>query len=49
MLRYSIDKSQALVKYEGSKPRFLYGKTTYTHSQIKTEMAKEAWKTTEEE
>ena len=49
MLRYSIDKSQALVKYEGSKPRFLYGKTTYTHSQIKTEMAKEAWTTTEEE
>ena len=49
MLRYSIDKSQALVKYEGSKPRFLYGKTTYTHSQIRTEMAKEAWATTEEE
>ena len=49
MLRYSIDKSQALVKYEGSKPRFLYGKTTYTHSQIKKEMAKEAWTITEEE
>jgi hypothetical protein len=49
MLRYSIDKSQALVKYEGNKPRCLYGKTTYTHSQIKTEMAKEAWTTIIEE
>ena len=34
MLRYSIDDSKAIVKYDGSKPTFLYGKTAYTHSQI---------------
>jgi hypothetical protein len=43
MLRYNIDKSEALVKYTGNKPRFLYGKDTYTHQQILTELAKEAW------
>tara|TARA_R110000851_G_scaffold315850_1_gene478627 strand:- start:223 stop:456 length:234 start_codon:yes stop_codon:yes gene_type:complete len=47
MLRYSIDGSKALVKYDGEQPSFLNGKTTYTHSEIKVEMAKSDW-TTEE-
>ena len=34
MLRYSNDNSKAIIKYNGSKPSFLTGKTTYTHSQI---------------
>ena len=34
MLRYSTDNSKAVVKYDGDKPSFLTGKTTYTHSQI---------------
>ena len=43
MLRYSIDKSKALVKYNGEQPSFLNGKTTYTHDEIKVEMAKSEW------
>ena len=34
MLRYSNDNSKAIIKYDGYKPSFLTGKTTYTHSQI---------------
>ena len=33
-LRYSNDESKTFVKYEGSQPSFLSGKTEYTHSQI---------------
>ena len=47
MLRYSVDGSKALVKYISDQPSFLNGKTTYTHSEIKVEMAKSDW-TTEE-
>tara|TARA_B100001093_G_scaffold75574_1_gene66408 strand:+ start:5965 stop:6198 length:234 start_codon:yes stop_codon:yes gene_type:complete len=43
MLRYSVDGSKALVKYNGDQPSFLNGKTTYTHSEIKVEMAKSDW------
>ena len=43
MLRYSIDGSKALVKYSGEQPSFLNGKTTYTHDEIKVEMAKSEW------
>tara|TARA_R110002020_G_scaffold6149_8_gene25779 strand:- start:65 stop:289 length:225 start_codon:yes stop_codon:yes gene_type:complete len=42
-LRYSLDDSQTFVKYEGAKPRFLYGKDTYTHSQILEILAGEEW------
>ena len=45
MLRYSINKSKALVKYNGEQPSFLNGKTTYTHDEIKVEMAKSEWYT----
>ena len=34
MLRYSVDKSKAVVKYKDEQPSFLNGKTTYTHSEI---------------
>ena len=33
-LRYSVDGSKTFVKYDGSQPSFLSGKTEYTHSQI---------------
>ena len=46
-LRYSVDDSQTFVKYEGSKPRFLYGKDTYTHSQMLTILDGEDWTPTE--
>ena len=42
-LRYSLDGTQTFVKYEGSKPSFLDGKETYTHSQILEILAGEDW------
>ena len=33
-LRYSVDETKTLVKFEGSTPSFLDGKTQYTHSEI---------------
>ena len=33
-LRYSNDGSKTFVKYEGSQPSFLAGKTEYSHSEI---------------
>lgn len=42
-LRYSLDNSQTFVKYEGAKPRFLYGKDTYTHSEILAILATDEW------
>ena len=48
MLRYSIDGSKALVKYSSEQPSFLNGKTTYTHDEIKVDMAKSDWYTEEE-
>jgi len=42
-LRYNDDDSKTFVKYEGSQPSFLDGKTTYTHAEILTELAKEEW------
>jgi len=43
MLRYSLDDSKAVVKYDGDQPSFLNGKTTYTHQEILVEMAKSTW------
>ena len=43
MLRYTLDGTQAVVKYKGDQPSFLNGKTTYTHQEILTEMVKSAW------
>ena len=42
-LRYSLDGSKTIVKYEGSQPSFLSGKTELNHSQILTEIAKDEW------
>ena len=33
-LRYSNDGNKTFVKYEGSQPSFLSGKTEYTHSEM---------------
>jgi len=48
MLRYSLDGTKGLVKYDGDQPSFLNGKTTYTHEEIRTEMAKSDWSSNEE-
>ena len=42
-LRYNADEDQTFVKYKGAKPNFLYGKTTYTHTQILAILATSAW------
>jgi hypothetical protein len=42
-LRYSNDDSQTFVKFEGSTPSFLSGKTQYSHSEILTVLAGEDW------
>ena len=42
-LRWNNDGTKTFVKYEGNKPRFLYGQDTLTHAQIKTELAKSEW------
>ena len=42
-LRYNNDNSKTFVKYEGSQPSFLNGKTTYTHTEILAELEKEDW------
>ena len=47
-LRYNKDGSKALLKYDGDQPSFLNGKTTYTHEEIRTEMAKSDWSSNEE-
>ena len=42
-LRYSVDGSQTFVKFEGSTPSFLEGKTQYDHSEILTILAGPEW------
>jgi len=42
-LRYSLDDSKTFVKFEGSTPSFLNGKTQYSHSEILTVLAGEDW------
>ena len=42
-LRYSNDDSQTFVKFDGDTPSFLNGKTSYTHSEIRTILAGEDW------
>ena len=33
-LRYSVDGTKAIVKFKGTTPDFLDGKTKYTHEEI---------------
>ena len=42
-LRYNAQGDQTFVKYEGAKPRCLYGKDTLSHSAMLTVLAGEAW------
>lgn len=48
-LRYNLAGDQTFVKYEGPKPRCLYGKDTLSHSAMLTVLSGEAWTSTEEE
>jgi hypothetical protein len=43
MLRYSLDGAKTFVKYEGTQPFFLLGKTEYTHSEILNILSGPEW------
>jgi uncharacterized protein YllA (UPF0747 family) len=42
-LSYSVDGSKFLVKYEGTQPFFLLGKTEYTHEEILSILSGPEW------
>ena len=42
-LRKTTDNSKAILKWDGDTPAVFDGMTTYTHSEIKTELAKSEW------
>ena len=42
-LRYNVEGDETFVKYEGPKPRCLYGKDTLSHSAMLTVLSGEAW------
>lgn len=42
-LRYNVAGDETFVKYEGPKPRCLYGKDTLSHSAMLTVLQGEAW------
>ena len=42
-LRKSLDNSKAILKWDGDTPSVFDGMTTYTHSEILTELAKSEW------
>ena len=42
-LRKTIDGTKAILKWDGDTPSCFDGLTTYTHSEILTELAKSEW------
>ena len=42
-LRKTLDNSKAILKWDGDTPSVFDGMTTYSHSEILTELAKSAW------
>jgi hypothetical protein len=48
-LRYNVQGDETFVKYEGPKPRCLYGKDTLSHSAMLTVLKGEAWTAPTEE
>ena len=46
-LRKTNDGSKAILKWEGDTPSCFDGMTTYTHSEIRTELRKADWTSSE--
>ena len=42
-LRYSLDNSKFILKYEGDQPSFLSGKTEYTKAEILPILSTDEW------
>ena len=47
-LRYSLDGTKTLLKFDGETPSFLGGKTQYTHSEITFVLDSPEWTEPEE-
>ena len=47
-LRKSVDNTKAILKWDGDTPSCFDGMTTYTHSEILTELAKNTWTVAED-
>ena len=43
LLRYNLDKTQAVLKYEGDQPSFLDGKTEHSHEEILAILSGPEW------
>tara|TARA_A100001201_G_scaffold127838_1_gene112698 strand:+ start:311 stop:565 length:255 start_codon:yes stop_codon:yes gene_type:complete len=41
-VRYNLDNTKFIVKYSGSLPSFLIGRTTYTHEEINSHISDSA-------
>ena len=46
-LRKTLDGNKAILKWDGDTPSCFNGMTTYTHSEILTELAKSDWTSNE--
>ncbi len=42
-LKKSLDDSKAILKWDGDTPSCFEGMTTYSHSEIKTELSGDEW------
>ena len=42
-LRYSLDKSKTILKFQGNTPSFLDGKTQYTHEEMRDIVQTSDW------
>ena len=42
-IRYSLDGTKTFVKYEGTQPFFLLGKTEYNHEEILSILSGPEW------
>jgi hypothetical protein len=42
-LRYSVDGSKSIVKYEGTQPFFLLGKTEHSHEEVLNILSGPEW------
>tara|TARA_R110000787_G_scaffold13820_3_gene43026 strand:+ start:1659 stop:1889 length:231 start_codon:yes stop_codon:yes gene_type:complete len=47
-LRYSVDGTQTIVKFKGTTPDFLVGKTQYTHQEILIIVGTSEWNKSQE-
>ena len=47
-LRKTLDETKAILKWDGDTPSCFDGMTTYSHSEIRVELAKAEWASSED-